>query len=259
MMNRFFLILLVASFVTSGSLSCTQTPSFAPSQPSTTVPTPTPAPTPIPPPAPTSAPSPTPPLKSATTPSPAPTLSPAPTPIPSPEPEETKEEESLVPEPEEAKEEESLAPEPEETKEDESLAPEPEEIETPEPTPSPKPAPFPREYQVFEIENLKLGAAVGTSFTISKTLSGAFLHCFVEVNDLESHNTEYSYDCYLEVLNPDEKTIYSWKGNYELDNNHRFDFYAGDSGKYIISFTHHSLYPKILYIKISPRGWAIER
>ena len=228
-MNRFLLILLVASLATSGSLSCTQTPSLAPSQPSTTVPTPTLTPTPIPPPAPTSAPSPAPPPESAPTPSPALTPSPAPTPVPSPEPEETKEEESL--------------------------APEPEEIETSEPTPSQKQAPSPREHQVFEIDYLKPGGPVGASFSISNILNKEEVSGFVEVNDQESHNTDYSYDCYLEVLNPDGKTIYSWKGNYESDSSHRFDFDAVDRGKYVISFTHHSLYPKILYLKVSPRGW----
>jgi hypothetical protein len=184
------------------------------------------------------------------------TPSPTPTPVPSQEPEETEEQfqnERLTAIIDAFNSDNWTS-----LKEEESLAPEPEEIETTEPAPLPKPAPFPGSYQVFEIEYLKLGAAIGASFTVSKVLGSEYVSCFIQVNDRESHNTDYSYDCYLEVLNPDGKTIYSWKGNYENDNNHRFDFFAIDRGKYIISFTHHSLYPKVLYLKISPQGWTYE-
>jgi hypothetical protein len=169
-------------------------------------------------PAPTLAPPPTPP--SAPTPAPTPTPPPAPTPAPTPTP-----------------------------------PPAPTPSPAPSPAPTPVSSPEPEEHQVFEIEYLKPGAAVGASFTISKVLHDEFVRCFVQVNDRESHNTDFSKVCYLEVVNPDGKTIYSWKGNYEYDNNHSFDFIA-EEGKYIISFTHHSNYPKILYIKISPRGWT---
>jgi len=160
---------------------------------------------------------------------PIPTPTPAPAPTPPPEPAPTP----------------SPAP-----------SPEPEEAETPAPTPSPKPAPVPEQPQVFEVY-LKPGAAVGASFSISKVLeAGEEVSGFVEIYDPQSHTTDYSYACYLEVLNPEGKTIYSWKGNYESDNNHEFSFDATDTGKYIIKITHHSNYQKLLSLKITPLGWV---
>jgi len=130
----------------------------------------------------------------------------------------------------------------------------------PAPTPPPEPAPTPPEQpQVFEVY-LKPGAAVGASFSISKVLeAGEEVSGFVEIYDPQSHKTDYSYACYFEVLNPEGKTIYSWQGNYEHDNNHEFSFNATDTGKYIIKITHHSNYRKALYVKILPPGWASEK
>jgi len=129
----------------------------------------------------------------------------------------------------------------------------------PSPAPTPPPAPVPEQPQVFEVY-LKPGSVVGASFSISKVLeAGEEVSGFVEIYDPQSHDTDYSYDYYLEVLNPEGKTIYSWKGNYEQDNNHEFSFNATDTGKYIIKITHHSNYRKALYVKILPPSWASEK
>jgi len=129
----------------------------------------------------------------------------------------------------------------------------------PAPTPSPKPAPVPEQPQVFEVY-LKPGAVVGATFSISKVLEvGEEVNGFIEICDTESHSTDYSRYFFFEVLNPEEKTIYSWEGNYRSDNNHEFSFDVSDTGKYIIKITHHSNYRKTLYVKILPPGWTSEK
>jgi hypothetical protein len=106
---------------------------------------------------------------------------------------------------------------------------------------------------------VKPGAAVGRTFSISKVLDvGDEVSGFVQLADTQTRSTDFRYDFYLEVLDPNGDSIYSWKGHYERKNNHEFVFSVSEAGKYIIKITHHSNYSKALYVKILPPGWTSE-
>ena len=219
-MNRFCIATVILT-VMVGIASCAEI-SIKPAPTLAPPPPPSPAPTPTPTPSPTLPGSMnvtvTIPPQSVPTPTPIPAPSPAPPPTPPPTP--------------------SPSPVP--------------------PPPTPPPTPVPEIPQRFEIY-LKPGAAVGASFSISKILEvGEKVNGLIEISDTESHSTDYRREVIFEALNPEGKSVYSWIGNYEYDNNHEFSFDISDAGKYIIKITHHSNYRKALYIKILPPGWTSE-
>jgi len=130
--------------------------------------------------------------------------------------------------------------------------------EIPEPVPAPTPLqePVPAEPQKVH-HYMRPGAAIGKSVTYTKSLdTGDEISAFVQLDEPYPRGSDYSYYFYVKVIDEKGGVVKSWQKNWERNNTLKFSLTVSTAGEYTITVTHHSNYPKRLYMELSPPGWG---
>ncbi len=98
---------------------------------------------------------------------------------------------------------------------------------------------------------------VGPSFSFVKTLkAGEIIDGSVETLSPQAGETGRTGSWSFEILDWEGGSAQSWQGQWRTNNSHQFNYTVPSNGVYRIRVTNNSDYQPILFIRISPTGWA---